>query len=613
MPNNDKETQHSHLTQTITIKRPGKNKSGSALHGFSHHPSLSERQKIAPTIRKLRSLLDSSEYGAFFQNLYDGVMITDSRGRMVDVNSKACKLCNCSREYLCERYITDVIPGINQEVLDSMITAIRQGRHVLVDTECLKSDGTVFLCEVTMTPFHLSGMEQMCFFVRDITKREDTNRRLLAQEQELDMGEKQLRESLRVLRKREHELSRERDVLQSLMDTIPDRIFFRDEQGRFLRTNFAMTRFLGANNPADIVGKTDFDFYEERQARIFFDDDCRVMREGKPILDKVQQIKQEDGSFLYSAVSKAPMKSQDGKIIGLVGISRDITARVRTEQDLKVAQTQLSRMRRLEATALFAGQIAHDFNNLLMPLLLYPEMIKKHLDPASPAFKDLDIIENTAQQIAELNQDLMALARRGKVHNQIVDVHAVVSDVVDFVRRSVNEKHLDIEWSPAAKLSHTKFDATQLSRVMHNMFQNAIDAVDKQGCLVLSTENVSLAEPFGKYIQISPGEYVKLSIADNGIGIPDEIKDKIFDPFFTTKSSGKKRGGSGLGLSIVYGILSDYDCYLDMESEVGKGTTFFMYFPMCHQEKDANAICRLPVGSETILIVEDEPSLSNSH
>ncbi len=560
----------------------------------------------SPTVKKLRHIMEDSEYKAFFQSLYDGILITDLKGRMIDVNRKAGKLCLCSREDLCGKTISEVVLGITPDVLDAVREALKTGRHVLVDSECLRSDGSIFSCEVAVTPLRLSGADQLCFSVRDITDREEAEQRLLAQEKELRIGEEHLRESLQLLQERERELARERDVLQSLMDTIPDRIFFKDEHGRFLRINAAMARFHGLSDPAEAVGKSDFDYFDEAEASLFTEDDRRVMEQGAPILDKMQEIHRPSGSTEYSTVSKVPVRDSEGRIVGLVGISRDVTARVQAEQALKAAQKQLARVGRLEATALFAGQIAHDFNNLLVPLLIYPEMIRKHLDKDSQAYKDLEVIESTAQQIADINQDLMALSRRGKVREQIVDLHTAVSDVVQSVSRGMADKSLKLDWAPSASVPNVKFDPPQLARVLLNLLQNALDAVGEQGRVELKTENVCLEEPFGQYVRISPGEYLKLTVADNGSGIPDAIKDKIFDPFFTTKSTGKKRGGSGLGLSVVYGIMSDHNSYVDVESEEGKGTVFSLYFPVCGAPPKREDIGHLPGGSEAILVVEDE-------
>jgi two-component system, cell cycle sensor histidine kinase and response regulator CckA len=569
-------------------------------------PAGPSAPKSSPTIRRMRECMDATECKSFFQSLYDGILITDFQGRMVEVNGKACKLCRCSAEALLARNIADVVLGIRKDVLQSLATTLKSGRHVLVDSECLRMDGTLFACEVAVTPLHIAGHEQLCFSVRDITEREKAEQRLQEQEEELRMGEEQLRKSLRLLREREHELEQERDILQTLMDTIPDRIFLKDTRSRFQRVNKAMIEFLGATEASEIVGKTDAQFFEGGEALQFAQDDARVVAEGLPLLDKVQKIVGNDGKTHFSAVSKVPVRNRAGNIVGLVGVSRDVTARIQAEQNLEQARKKLERMERLEATALFAGQIAHDFNNLLVPLLVYPEMIKQKVERNSQIYNDLETIENTARQIADINQDLMALARRGKGQEQTLDVHASVQETVDAVRRSIPEKKIDIAWRPEAEQAIVKFDPSQLARVLHNLFQNAIDALDDGGQMVLQTENVTLHDPFGKYVQIQPGSYVKLNFRDNGCGIPADVRDRIFDPFFTTKTTGQKRGGSGLGLSVVYGIMSDHHGYIDVESEPGSGTTFSLYFPVCEPEAKKEVRQDVPGGNESVWLVEDE-------
>jgi PAS domain S-box-containing protein len=550
-------------------------------------------------------MMDGSQFQEFFQNMYDGVLITDRRGRVVDVNQKSCTLCGYTKEELCSVQVGDILGGVDPATLVSVGEALEADRHVLVDTTCRRHDDSVFTCEVAVTLLHITQDGQFCFFVRDTTDRQEAERRLRDQEEELRIGEENLHASLEQLRAREQDLARERDLLQLLMDSIPDRIFFKDSECRLLRINATLADFHGLADPRDVVGKTDFDFFEADVAAGFYADDRRILSTGQPLLDKKQRVMRSDGSVQYSSVSKVPIRDAEGAIVGLVGISRDITARIRAEEQLQAVQKQLERVHRLESTSLFAGQIAHDFNNLLVPLLIYPELIKKSLNRESQEYKDLETMQATAQQIADINQDLLALSKRGNVKDHVMDLHVAVSNHLDAFRASLVNQPVELVWEPKAASATIKFDASQLARVIQNLCQNAVDAMENGGRLTLLTQNVYVDAPFGNYTVVNPGEYVRLDVSDTGSGIPDAIKDKIFDPFFSTKASGSRKG-SGLGLSIVYGIVTDHSGYIDLDSRVGHGATFSLYFPICHEKMASGSHPGVKGGTERILVVDDD-------
>ncbi|MBN1675345.1 MAG: PAS domain S-box protein [Kiritimatiellae bacterium] len=611
------------LSQTVRIDIPPEADSLPASHAMPEADAADALRRPADpsrTVVMLRSLVDGSRYQELLQNMYDGVLMTDQKGRVVEVNDRAAKLFNCSKTELAPLGIFDLVYGADEALLDSITDNLQAKRHVLLQAHCKRLDGTSFPSEIAVTALHVTAEGQLCFFIRDITERQRAEQALRDREQELSQttqelesanrglldSEEHLRATIGQLREKEDALARERDLLQLLMDNIPDRIYFKDVQCRFLRVNRALAELVGIGEPAGATGKTDFDFFGKEQAREFFEDDQKVMRTGIPIIDKLERLRRPDGSTQWSSTTKVPLRDELEEIVGLVGISRDITARMKAEQDLKAAQSQLDRVKRLEATALFAGQIAHDFNNLLMPLLVYPDIIKKDLPEGSRSVKDVELIANAARQIADINQDLLALSRRGNVKQDVLNLNAMVEEIVESFRRGVAPDAMRIDCYPKAQLANVMGGAPQLMRVLQNLCQNAIDAMGDAGHLVVTTDTVYLDKPFGNYVTVNPGEYVRVAVADDGPGIPDEVKDKIFDPFFTTKTTKKKRG-SGLGLSVVYGIVTDHKGYVDMVTQVGKGTTFSLYFPVCRDEIKQEIEGEIPSGQESILVVDDDP------
>ena len=274
-----------------------------------------------------------------------------------------------------------------------------------------------------------------------------------------------------------------------------------------------------------------------------------------------------------------------------------------TEQ--KRLQEQLGRAQRLETAGRVAGQIAHDFNNLLSPLAAYPTLIREELGHHEQVFEMLDEMEDSANKIAEINQQLLALGRRGHYTMEPVDLNELVHMVV-------TSKNLPNTIIVKEKLSRDLFfvkgGAAQLSRALHNLIINAIEAMHTKGVLTVRTENCYREKPLRGYQAVRRGEYVKLEISDNGTGIKAEHFDHIFDPFFTTKKMDRKRG-SGLGLSVVHGIVEDHHGYILVDTKVRKGTTFSLFLPVSRDlEKEIVKIVeKSKGGNETILIVDDDP------
>jgi len=318
--------------------------------------------------------------------------------------------------------------------------------------------------------------------------------------------------------------------------------------------------------------------------------------------------KKKNGELYWEFASISSIKDTDGTITHYLAVKEDITERKRAEEELAKTRARLAIAERLETAGMIVGQIAHDFNNLLTPLLAYPDFIKMALPEESKAREDLEMIAHTAQQMADINQQLLALSRRGHIEHKVVNLNDVISEVSVFLHKGILPGGVELRQKMAPDLMNVRGAGEQLMRVIENLCQNAIEAMGAEGVLFISSENVYLDAPVGNYSSIKRGEYVKVTISDTGCGIPSENLMKIFDPFFTTKKATKQRG-SGLGLSVVYGIMEDHGGYIDLESLPSRGTTFTLYLPVCRAqiEPDREKDHEIPGGSEAILIVDDDP------
>jgi len=262
-------------------------------------------------------------------------------------------------------------------------------------------------------------------------------------------------------------------------------------------------------------------------------------------------------------------------------------------------------VRGFDTAATVAGQVAHDLDNLLSQLTTYPELIKKDLPEKCSGRDLLNLIEKAAIDMSRITQQLLVLSKRGRHKAVSCNINELVQHVSALLRDGAIARGIEINTHLSVDLLPIKGAPEQVFRVIQNLCQNAIDAIEDTGRVDLSTRNVYLDRPAGHCDRLRVGEYVQLSVADNGSGIPDDIREKIFHPFFTTKKSSAARG-AGLGLSVVRGIVDDHNGCVDFESTLGKGTVFNLYFPIFREEPDGTDVRKVPEKGKSVLVVDDD-------
>jgi PAS domain S-box-containing protein len=353
-----------------------------------------------------------------------------------------------------------------------------------------------------------------------------------------------------------------------------------------------------------VTGYEPEEFYGDSQlaARILLPEDVNVAvstLEGTTFTPFVIRARHRDGHIVWIEVHAVAVTDELGRTIAFDGIGRDITSRKGLEQ-------QLLRAQRLETAGMLAGQVAHDFNNLLGPLMAYPDLIKMLLPEGHPATRYCDSMVEAAERIAAINEDMLALGRRGHSEQLPVDMNRLVEDAIP---QSVRGKTgVQLELSLAPNLMMVNGSSAQLARVLVNLISNGLESMDGatgSPHLVIETNNLKVEAPCRASEPLEAGEYVVVRITDSGCGIEEENLDKLFEPFFTTKPS-HGRHGCGLGLSVVRAIVEDHRGRVDVLSEVGKGTTFRVLLPASREELPESPTWSLKGGSERILVVDDE-------
>jgi signal transduction histidine kinase len=289
-------------------------------------------------------------------------------------------------------------------------------------------------------------------------------------------------------------------------------------------------------------------------------------------------------------------------------LMREMEERRATEEALRKSEEELRHSQKMEAVGRLAGGVAHDFNNLLTAIIGYAELIATRTSSNSLAKQNAELIRKAGEQAAALTRQLLAFSRKQILQPKVIDLNALVVEMEKLLRRVIGER-FDLQSHADAQNGRVRADPSQLEQVVLNLGVNARDAMPRGGKLIIRTENVQLDHTAASQIATSlkPGDYVVLSVIDNGAGMDEQTMSHIFEPFFTTKGPGK---GTGLGLATVYGIVRQTGGGISVESEVGKGSTFRIYLPQELAPVDFSRTVLSPIEKsdnfETVLVVEDE-------
>jgi len=414
--------------------------------------------------------------------------------------------------------------------------------------------------------------------------------------------------ALVIERKRAEEaLSKQRAFLRQVIDLNPSFIFAKDRQGRFTLVNQALAEAYGTTVEG-LLGKTDADFNANKEEVEWFRrDDLQVMDARSERFIPEEVITDASGKVRWLQTIKRPIISQDRKADQILGVATDITERKKAEHALRESEEQLRQAQKIESIGTLAGGIAHDFNNLMTAVTGYSELTLRSLKTDDPLRSKIEEIKKAGERAASLTRQLLAFSRKQMLQPRVLNLNTVITGMGRMLPRMIGED-IDVRIHLDASLGQIKADPGQIEQVLMNLAINARDAMPEGGRLTIKTENIHLDGKIAKRrLIVEPGNYVMLSVSDNGCGMDAETQTHIFEPFFTTKEIGK---GTGLGLSTVYGIVKQSGGSIWVYSEVGRGTTFKIYLPRVDEvieaEESENGSRSVPRGHETILLVEDE-------
>ncbi len=397
----------------------------------------------------------------------------------------------------------------------------------------------------------------------------------------------------------ESEIHRSTDLLRAITGSTTDAIFVKDIEGRYLFFNEAASDLTG--KPAEeIIGRDDHSLFEGDGAQVAMENDQLVMRTNQ--VQTREEVLTSSGVTRTYLATKAPYRDGAGNVIGIIGISRDIT-------DRKNLERQFLRSQRLESIGTLAGGIAHDLNNVLSPIMMAIDLLRSHVNDPDAA-DILNVIARSARRGAEMVGQVLTFARGMEGKSEEINASDVISDLVRIIEDTF-PKNIRIESRQEPSLWSIKGDPTQIHQVLLNLCVNARDAMKDGGVITLHAENLLIDEhDAGMDIDARPGPYLRVEVADTGHGIPAETIDKVFDPFFTTKNVGE---GTGLGLSSSLAIIKGHGGFIRVNSGPGKGARFVIHLPALTGGGPMAASHQravLPQGNgETVMVVDDEESI----
>lgn len=405
------------------------------------------------------------------------------------------------------------------------------------------------------------------------------------------------------------ELSHSEEMLRTLFNSTAEAIVGINMNGEVVFCNPSTIKILGYKEENDLIGKCFWKMVSAPHGneKSLNHGDCPFISS----IAKEGTISSEDGFFSHSNGHSVPVEywghpmHRDNQLIGGVVTFIDISRR-------KTLEKQLQHSQRMEAIGTLTGGIAHDFNNILTVISGYVGLLKSQFSDNTKLISKIMKIGEAAERGSKLTHGLLAYSRKKSEPSTPVDLNQLVLNVQDLFGRMIGEgieKHLILSADQLIVLA----DPSQLEQVLVNLATNARDAMSGGGRLTIRTKKTKIDSSFCQmYGYGEPGQYALITVEDSGVGIPREIQQKIFDPFFTTKDTGK---GTGLGLAMAWGIVKQHKGYILVESDPGEGARFKIYLPQTEQPLAAKSIqssSELPGGTETILLVEDDPLVRES-
>lgn len=512
-----------------------------------------------------------ARFREIFANSPDAIFVEDTQGVVLDVNPAGCRLHGMSRNDLIGHNVAELVPAEKRREVARDFQRLVDGLVSRIEGESVATDGRVTSVEIRATRIDYNGKPALLLQVRDISERKQTEFALRSSEM----------------------------LFHSVWENSVDGMRLTDEHGLIVAVNEAFCKLVGMSR-VELEGNPFTVIYAnlEQPERILkkyqqrFHERVIVRKiERRFTLSNGNVVCLEDTNSFVELRGQPPL---------LLGLFRDVTAQKQLEDQLRQSQ-------KMDAIGQLAGGVAHDFNNILTVIHGHASLLLTGIDASSLAGRSAHQIVQAADRAAGLTRQLLTFSRRQVMQPRQLDLNEVVANMTKMLGRILGED-IALQMTYWPELAQVHADAGMMEQILLNLVVNARDAMPRGGQLNIriSLEEVAAAQ-VRQQAQTRPGRHVCLTTSDTGCGIPPEILRRIFEPFFTTKEVGK---GTGLGLATVYGIVQQHQGWIEVASQLGRGTTFRVFLPQCtgtaerSEERKTEFLVR--GGKETLLVVEDE-------
>jgi PAS domain S-box-containing protein len=514
-----------------------------------------------------------------FSTMNDTAFVISFDCDFLAVNEAASRVLGYSREELLSMGPVDIDPYLKPEDIQQLVSGMRIDPQQIFETEHRTKRGDIIPVEVSSSQVNFKGSPAILSIARDITDRKSSERALKESEERY----------------------------RNFLKVAPVGIAVHQD-GRVVFTNPAGLRILGADSYEQIIGKPLDEFIHPdglENARIRIQGMLAGEEGHYPAEERYLQL---DGTQITVEVMSSPLMFNGEPAIQVIVI--DITERKQAEERQEKLHAQLLQAQKMESVGRLAGGVAHDYNNVLSVIIGYSELALDKLNTTDPLYSDLLEIFNAAEHSRDITRQLLAFARKETITPEVLDLNVTLESMLSILRRLIGED-IDLVWLPGADLWPVRIDPSQLNQILANLCVNARDAISDVGKITIKTDTLAFdADYIAEHPEFVAGDFILLSVRDNGCGMDSETLENIFEPFFTTKELGQ---GTGLGLATVYGIVKQNDGFIDVCGKPGEDTIFRIFLPRYRgniPEELGPVDKKTPKGgNETVLVVEDEISI----
>jgi PAS domain S-box-containing protein len=550
--------------------------------------SVSRIKKAAPRRKDLAQAILSP---SLLESIPDAIAAVDEEGTIVQVNSQTENMFGYSHQELIGQKIEMLVPERHRTHHHTHRAHFGEKPKIRrmgagLDLHGRRRDGSEFPVEISLSAVKSTHGMLILSAIRDISDRKKI-------EEELRRAHEELR------RWTSQQLFDYRTRLAAIVDSSEDAIIGKDLHGVITSWNKGAEHMYGYS-AEEVMGKP-VTIIVPKETPDEIPQIMAKIREGEALEQYEATRVTKDGRRLTIALTVAPIRDSEGKIVGASAIGRNITEQKRAEDQLRQAQ-------KMEAVGRLAGGIAHDFNNILGVISACSEFLRDRIEQGSKEAQFVENLRKAAERGASLTRQLLVFSRKQVVKPQVLNLNDRLVEVSKLLRPLMGDD-VEIVISPKSDAAFVEADPGQLDQIVMNLAVNARHAMPNGGRLILETSTMQFDEGFARlHYPMTAGKYVLLAVSDNGMGMDEATVQRIFEPFFTTKEVGK---GTGLGLATVYGIVKQAGGYIWVYSEAGRGTTFKIYMPSAEHkvesalEVEPEAMAPRHEGT-TVLLVEDD-------